>query len=127
MTSADVRPTIRQDPIANRPRPHRPVEPNRATPPPVPAQKSRAKRPERIPLRWHTRPDGSERALFPDLKPWQVRLLFDRAEADREAHPRKKRTVLHYGGHRFAMDGTILGLRLWFRKMPVSRRFGLGL
>lgn len=81
----------------------------------------------KIQLRWHTRPDSSERALFPALKNRQVRLLFDKADADREAHPRKKRTVLHYGGHRFVVDGTILGLRLWYRKVLVSRRWGFGL
>lgn len=46
-----------------------------------------------LPLRWHTRPDGSGRALFPALQPWQVRRLFDLAEQDRRAHPLKKKTV----------------------------------
>ncbi|MEI2780999.1 MAG: hypothetical protein V9H25_06935 [Candidatus Competibacter sp.] len=55
--------------------------------------------------------------------------VFERAgtAADREAHPRKTRTVLHYGGHRFVVDGTILGLRLWYRSVLVSRRWGFGL
>jgi len=34
-------------------------------------------------LKWHTRPDGTERALFPALESWQVKLLFDMAEDDR--------------------------------------------
>lgn len=80
-----------------------------------------------IPLRWHTRPAGSERALFPALQPREVRLLFDMAEQDRRAHPRKKRTVLHYRGRRFTVDGSTFGLRLWFRKVLISRRYGWGL
>ena len=104
-----------------------PAAADRAAPRPAPARKPRRKPPAQIPLRWHTRPDGTERALFQALKPWQVRLLFDKTEADREAHPRKKRSVFHYGGHRFVVDGTILGLRLWYRKVLVSRRWGLGL
>ena len=82
---------------------------------------------DKLPLRWHTRPDGSERAQFPVLTRVQIRAVFDKAEADREAHPRKKRTVIHYRGHRFTVDGTILGLRLWYRKVLVSRRYGFGL
>lgn len=80
-----------------------------------------------LPLCWHTRPDGSERVQFPALKPSQVALLFDLAERDRCAHPRKKRTVLHYGGHRFSVDCSVFGLRLWYRKVLVSRRWGFGL
>ncbi|HCK81314.1 MAG TPA: hypothetical protein PK880_05835 [Candidatus Competibacter sp.] len=63
----------------------------------------------------------------PPLTPAEVRRLFDRAELDREAHPHKTRTVLRYRGHRFTVDGTALGLRLWHRKTLLSRRFGFGL
>ena len=80
-----------------------------------------------LPLRWHTRPDGSGRALFPALQPWQVRRLFDMAEQDRRANPLKKKTVIRYRGRRFTVDGSVLGLRLWFGKTLVSRRWGFGL
>ena len=81
----------------------------------------------RIPLVTVTRDGGRDRARIPALKPWQIRYLFDLAERDRTAHPRKKATRLHYGGRPFRVDGTILGLRLWWGKILISRRYGFGL
>lgn len=82
---------------------------------------------QRIPLVTVTRDDGRERTRLPRLTSWQVHYLFDLAERDRTAHPRKKATRLHYGGRPFRVDGTILGLRLWWGKILISRRYGLGL
>lgn len=79
----------------------------------------------RLPLRWHRR--NGERAYFPVLKEGQVRYLFDQALKDRMAHPRKKKTVILYHGRRFVVDASIFGLRLWFRKTLVARRYGWGL
>ncbi len=79
----------------------------------------------RLPLRWHQR--NGERAYFPVLTEGQVRYLFNKAQKDRTAHPRKKKTVIHYRGRRFVVDASVFGLRLWFRKTLVARRYGLGL
>jgi len=76
-------------------------------------------------LRWH-RCNG-QRAYFPVLTAAQLRYLFDQAEQDRAAHPRKKKTTLHYRGRRFVVDASVFGLRLWFRKTLVARRYGFGL
>lgn len=74
-----------------------------------------------------TRDDGRERARIPALKPWQIRHLFDLAERDRTAHPRKKVTTLHYAGRPFRVDCSLFGLRLWWHEILIARRFGLGL
>ena len=81
----------------------------------------------RLPLRWHTDPHSGARALFPALTPAQVRHLFNLAERDRRHYPEHTRTLIHYRGRRFTVDGSVLGLRLWFGKTLVSRRFGFGL
>lgn len=80
---------------------------------------------DRLPLRWHRQ--NGQRAWFPVLTAAQVHYLFDQAEKDRAAHPRKKKTILHYRGRRFMVDATPFSLRLWFRKTLVARRFGMGL
>lgn len=82
---------------------------------------------DKLPLRWHTDPNSGERALFPALTPAQVRHLFDRAEQDRRRYPEHTQTLIHYRGRRFTVDGTGIGLRLWFGKTLVSRRYGWGL
>lgn len=79
----------------------------------------------RLPLRWHYK--NGQRAWFPVLSTAQVRYLFDQAEKDRAANPHKKKTTLCYRGRRFTVDATIFGLRLWFHKTLVARRYGLGL
>ncbi|MFZ1491871.1 MAG: hypothetical protein WAU60_00425 [Candidatus Competibacter denitrificans] len=56
-----------------------------------------------------------------------MRHLLDQAENDRATHPHKKKTILRYRGQRFIVDASIFGLRLWFRKALVARRWGLGL
>lgn len=80
-----------------------------------------------LPLRWHTDPHSGERALFPPLTPAEIHRLFDQAERDRRRDPERAETLIHYRGRRFTVDGTALGLRLWFGKTLVSRRFGFGL
>ncbi|HAO32703.1 MAG TPA: hypothetical protein PLP22_10600 [Candidatus Competibacter sp.] len=64
---------------------------------------------------------------LPDLSPAEIRRLFDRAEQDRAAHPHARRTVIHHRGHRFTVDASPIGLRLWFRKTLLARRYGFGL
>ena len=82
---------------------------------------------DKLPLRWHTDPNSGERALFPALTPAQIRHLFDLAERDRRRNPESTKTLIHYRGRRFTVDGTGISLRLWFGKTLVSRRLGFGL
>ncbi len=49
------------------------------------------------------------------------------AEQDRRTNPLKKKTVIRYRGRRFTVDGSVIGLRLWFGKTLVSCRWGFGL
>ena len=91
------------------------------------AHRPRGRRPAApLPVRWHTRADG-ERALFPDLADAEIDRLLTLAERDRALNPRQKKTVLHYRGRRFVVDCSLYGLRLWYGKTLLHRRFGLGL
>lgn len=83
--------------------------------------------PEKLPLRWHTDPNTGERALFPALTPAQIQHLFDLADRDRRRNPKRTQTLIHYCGRWFTVDGTALGLRLWFGKTMICRRLGFGL
>ncbi len=81
----------------------------------------------KLPVRWYVDPHSGKRALFPPLTPAEIHRLFDQAERDRRCHPEHTPTLIHDRGCRFTVDGTARGLRLWFGKMLVSRRFGFGL
>ncbi|MDG4552791.1 MAG: hypothetical protein P9E24_00880 [Candidatus Competibacter sp.] len=61
------------------------------------------------------------------LTPAQVQHLFNLAELGRRRYPEHTKTLIRYRGHRFTVGGTVLGLRPWFGKTLVSRRFGWGL
>lgn len=79
----------------------------------------------KLPLCWHTEPNSGERALLPALTPDQVWHLFNLAEQNRRRHPEYTKTLIHYRGRRFTVDGTALGLRPWFGVGVPALRVGV--
>ena len=64
------------------------------------------------PLRRHADPESGKRALLPTLTPAQLRHLFDLAERDCRHHSDPAKTIIHYRGRKFMVDGIVLRLHL---------------
>ena len=61
------------------------------------------------PWHGHADPESGKRALLPILTPAQLRHL---AERDRRHHSDPAKTIIHYRGRKFTVDGIVLSLRL---------------
>ena len=61
------------------------------------------------PLRRHADPESGKRALLPTLTPAQLRHLSGR---DRRRHSDPAKTIIHYRGRKFTVDGIVLSLHL---------------
>jgi hypothetical protein len=76
-----------------------------------------------LPLRWVRNPETGRRVRLPALTSREIHRLFNLAERSRRSNPEQIETRLNFRGRCFTVDETALGLRLWFGRHLLSRRW----